>query len=364
MIYVDLLLIQQALITIGAAMGLTFIPKNPDIVDLIFIQTCVQGIANYLEENGLGGGGGGTWGSITGTLANQTDLADALALLSPLFNPTFTGTVNAGAADLGATQVSSLYNTGALYDSTDSEGTSSKLLVGGASPAWTGTLPNGVVATTQTAGSDDTKVATDAYVDSAVGVEKSRAEAAEANLQSALPEYPSASSGPWFFAGYEMGYMGSTATGNAAFASTANKVSVWLIYVATPIVIGTVTFALTTKGAASGVAGIGMYSLAGSLLWQVNPSTYVATGNISTSLATPYTLGEGWYYFAVTSNETTSQMTYWSVTSGTTQFAMANKNVVRWGAYSSTASSGGTLPNALGTLTTSTASMFMILLET
>jgi len=35
------------------------------------------------------------WGNITGTLANQTDLDDALALKAPIASPTFTGTVTA-----------------------------------------------------------------------------------------------------------------------------------------------------------------------------------------------------------------------------------------------------------------------------
>ena len=38
------------------------------------------------------GGGGGTWGSITGTLSAQTDLDTALGLKAPLASPTFTGT--------------------------------------------------------------------------------------------------------------------------------------------------------------------------------------------------------------------------------------------------------------------------------
>jgi hypothetical protein len=37
--------------------------------------------------------GGGTWGSITGTLSSQTDLNTALGLKAPLASPTFTGTV-------------------------------------------------------------------------------------------------------------------------------------------------------------------------------------------------------------------------------------------------------------------------------
>jgi hypothetical protein len=38
-----------------------------------------------------GSGGGGTWGSITGTLSNQTDLSEALALKAPLESPALTG---------------------------------------------------------------------------------------------------------------------------------------------------------------------------------------------------------------------------------------------------------------------------------
>jgi hypothetical protein len=39
-------------------------------------------------------GGGGTWGSITGTLSSQTDLNTALSSKAPLASPTFTGTVS------------------------------------------------------------------------------------------------------------------------------------------------------------------------------------------------------------------------------------------------------------------------------
>ncbi|GAA5137363.1 hypothetical protein GCM10023213_13930 [Prosthecobacter algae] len=42
---------------------------------------------------GSGGGGAGTWGSITGTLSAQTDLQSALNAKAPLASPTFTGTV-------------------------------------------------------------------------------------------------------------------------------------------------------------------------------------------------------------------------------------------------------------------------------
>jgi hypothetical protein len=41
----------------------------------------------------VGAAGGGTWGSITGTLSSQTDLQNALNLKAPLASPNFTGTV-------------------------------------------------------------------------------------------------------------------------------------------------------------------------------------------------------------------------------------------------------------------------------
>jgi hypothetical protein len=47
----------------------------------------------FVLANAGSGGGGGTWGSIAGTLAAQTDLNNALALKANAANPTFTGTV-------------------------------------------------------------------------------------------------------------------------------------------------------------------------------------------------------------------------------------------------------------------------------
>lgn len=63
-------------------------------------QTTTQDIANLA-------GGGGTWGSITGTLSSQTDLQSALDAKAPLASPTFTGTPAAptAAAATNTTQV-------------------------------------------------------------------------------------------------------------------------------------------------------------------------------------------------------------------------------------------------------------------
>lgn len=56
-----------------------------------------------------GGGAGGTWGGIIGTLSDQTDLNTALGLKAPLDSPTFTGTPAAPTAAPGTnnTQVAS-----------------------------------------------------------------------------------------------------------------------------------------------------------------------------------------------------------------------------------------------------------------
>jgi len=52
-----------------------------------------SGSPKVWTEIGSGSVGGGTWGSITGTLSNQTDLQNALNLKAPLASPIFTGTV-------------------------------------------------------------------------------------------------------------------------------------------------------------------------------------------------------------------------------------------------------------------------------
>ena len=52
----------------------------------------VAEILAIIASGGIGGGGGGTWGSIVGSLANQLDLAQALALRATLASPALTGT--------------------------------------------------------------------------------------------------------------------------------------------------------------------------------------------------------------------------------------------------------------------------------
>lgn len=49
---------------------------------------------NWIDLSGGGSGGSAAWGSITGTLSNQTDLESALTALAPLSSPAFTGNVS------------------------------------------------------------------------------------------------------------------------------------------------------------------------------------------------------------------------------------------------------------------------------
>jgi hypothetical protein len=82
------------------------------------------GTINFLRADGTfaapPGGGGGTWGSITGTLSSQTDLQNALNAKAPTASPTFTGTVIAPTIN-NATGVSLQHN-GSTKMITDSTG--------------------------------------------------------------------------------------------------------------------------------------------------------------------------------------------------------------------------------------------------
>jgi len=78
----------------GYSIGSTWIDTVTDSV--YHCTDATVGAANWVDVTG-GGSGGGTWGSITGTLGDQTDLSSALALKAPAASPTFTGTVTAPA---------------------------------------------------------------------------------------------------------------------------------------------------------------------------------------------------------------------------------------------------------------------------
>ena len=89
--------------------------------------------------------GGGTWGSITGTLSSQTDLQNALDAKAPLASPTFTGTVTipAGASISGyltTSTAASTYQTQAGMTSYLTTSTAASTYAPLASPTFTGTV--------------------------------------------------------------------------------------------------------------------------------------------------------------------------------------------------------------------------------
>ncbi len=64
---------------------------SPTFTGIVKLNTDTLATQAYARAEG--GGGGGTWGSITGTITSQTDLNTALGLKANLASPTFTGTV-------------------------------------------------------------------------------------------------------------------------------------------------------------------------------------------------------------------------------------------------------------------------------
>jgi hypothetical protein len=98
----------------------------------------------FVLANG-GTGSGGTWGTISGTLGNQTDLAAALALKATLAAPTFTGTVvlpsTTSIGTVSNTEISYLDNvTSAIQTQFTNTASSIALKSNSASPTFTGTV--------------------------------------------------------------------------------------------------------------------------------------------------------------------------------------------------------------------------------
>jgi len=89
--------INQAHVIQGAGVSVTQRPK----LNFVGATVADDPSAGATKVTITGGSGGGTWGSITGTLSNQTDLQAALNLKANLASPTFTGTPAAPTAANG-----------------------------------------------------------------------------------------------------------------------------------------------------------------------------------------------------------------------------------------------------------------------
>lgn len=73
--------------------GPTLPVEGNNVGELFYLTTGQTGLYVY-NPGGWARLGGTAWGSITGTLSNQTDLWNALQAKAPIANPTFTGTVS------------------------------------------------------------------------------------------------------------------------------------------------------------------------------------------------------------------------------------------------------------------------------
>jgi nitrogen fixation protein len=137
---------------VSTASALTSVPEDRRYIGLTVIVDDGSGATEYwfkdgvtdadLEEKSTGGGVGSTWGSITGTLSNQTDLQNALDAKVPYTGAT--GNVDLGTYNLTADQLAlNVSPTGTLAvgmtEWNDTIGSSQTLLKGGSV-----TLKNGV----------------------------------------------------------------------------------------------------------------------------------------------------------------------------------------------------------------------------
>ena len=96
-----------------------------DVAGLAYAGNALKSIRVNAGETGwelATGGGGGTWGSITGTLSAQTDLQSALDLKAPLASPTFTGTVTLPAATVTLAKMADVATATVFYRKTAAAG--------------------------------------------------------------------------------------------------------------------------------------------------------------------------------------------------------------------------------------------------
>jgi hypothetical protein len=93
----------------NSVLVISLAPAGTNSLGGIYASYCQAGyVVNGYNSQGIaqcvpGGGGGGVWGTITGTLSSQTDLWTVLQSLAPLASPTFSGTVRTTNLNVGGT---------------------------------------------------------------------------------------------------------------------------------------------------------------------------------------------------------------------------------------------------------------------
>ena len=239
-------------------------------------------------------------------------------------------------------------------------------------------LPNGTTATTQTALSADTKIATDAYCDSAVGVEKTRALTAEVLLAPlASPALTGAPTAPTQAAGDNStrlattAYVDAPASGGTPIVNiplglggilpcnapgstavgTANVQEEIYFVCDEDFTINNVAIFLTT-GVGSGLMDIAIYNATGTTKLTSTGAFSIGTAfngtAVKTALSSSITLRKKTGYWIAWTLNTNSVSIDNTLMSGSFQ-AMYNATVVRSGS-SGTATSGGVTNATIGTV--------------
>ena len=130
----------------------------------------------------------------------------------------------------------------------------------------------------------------------------------------------------------------------------ANEVQVFKFLMPLPLIITRIT-AYIGIASAGGLFGVGVYSSAGAKLIASGAQSTTSTGAIEATV-TATTIGPGWYWLAVTMDNTTSA--FRSANNDATADAVLNQSFTQKGTAAN-ASVAGVLPTTLGAITGSTA---------
>jgi hypothetical protein len=205
-------------------------------------------------------------------------------------------------------------------------------------------LPNGTTATTQAALSNDTKLATDAYVDAAVAAGPTT--------------FESAGNGSFLTPWGEDTWPGE---GSFSTSATGLTATVFMVKVTTPITLRKSSLYVQT-GQTSANYYAAIYTSSKNLVANSQAKfTATATGQQNVTLGTPFTLAPGEYYFYVAGD--TAGLALAVINWGSTAVPnMLNTNVTRIG-NAANGISGAAVPSSLGTLSTSTSGRPLVMYE-
>ena len=151
--------------------------------------------------------------------------------------------------------------------------------------------------------------------------------------------------------GYFLGVQVFPAASSAstALVTAINQTRVFQFVLPFRVTVGNIVSRVTTGGGAGKLYGIGIYSAAGALMLETG-ALDANTVAVNKTAITPVTLTSGPYFFAWTSDSTTTQLSAFVVTSGGATDAILNAGSVEK-VGTAAASSAGVLPASMGTVT-------------